>query len=108
MMPAGAMLTTAWASGRFIGLHRQEFRSSYNGGFHSLSPTQASATTVTLAQSQDASHFAKGDYVASFSSISKLGHHRRVVRRLLALALFPVDLRVRTTLRQRFRGEDVV
>jgi hypothetical protein len=40
---------------------------SYNGGFHSLKPTHASATTVTLATPQDASHFVVGDYVAIYA-----------------------------------------
>ncbi len=38
-----------------------------NGGFHVLKPTQASATTVALANPRDASHFAGGDYVAIYA-----------------------------------------
>ena len=43
---------------------------SYNGGFYSLKPTQAGATLVTLAKTQDASHFTKGDYVAIYAKTS--------------------------------------
>ena len=43
---------------------------SHNGGFRSLKPTHAGATTVTLAKTLDASYFAKGDYVAIYAQTS--------------------------------------
>ncbi len=41
---------------------------AYNGGFYSLEPTTAGASSVSLVRSEDAVHFSPGDYVGIYAS----------------------------------------